>query len=211
MALSVESSSFGDGAPIPTTYAFGVPSADGHAAAAGGNRNPHLRWSGAPGGTRSFVVLCVDPDVPADASDVGVEGRTIPATAPRRDFAHWLVVDIPPSMTEIAEGAASDGITVRGKPTGPTGHGGIAGANDYTGFMAGHPEMGGTYGGYDGPFPPWNDERRHHYHFRVYALDVDTLGLSGDFTLADVRRAVEGHVLDEAEWLGTYTLNPGVA
>ena len=62
--------------------------------------------------------------------------------------------------------------------------------------------MEGTYGGYDGPFPPLNDERLHHYHFIVYALDVPSLELEGDFKLDDVRAAIEGHVLDEGELVG---------
>ena len=48
--------------------------------------------------------------------------------------------------------------------------------------MAGDPEMGGTYGGDDGPFPPFNDERLHHYNFVVHALDVPSLGLEGSST-----------------------------
>ena len=67
--------------------------------------------------------------------------------------------------------------------------------------------MGGTYGGYDGPFPPWNDERLHTYHFTVYALDVPSLGLEGDFRLDDVRAAIEGHVLDQGKIVGEYTLH----
>ena len=67
--------------------------------------------------------------------------------------------------------------------------------------------MGGTYGGYDGPFPPFNDERLHHYHFQVYALDVPSLGLEGEFTLDDVREAIEGHVLDQGELVAEYTLH----
>jgi phosphatidylethanolamine-binding protein (PEBP) family uncharacterized protein len=66
--------------------------------------------------------------------------------------------------------------------------------------------MGGTYGGYDGPFPPFNDERLHHYHFVVHALDVPSLELEGDFTIEDVRAAMEGHVLDQGEIVGEYTL-----
>ena len=67
--------------------------------------------------------------------------------------------------------------------------------------------MAGDYYGYDGPCPPWNDDLLHHYHFHVYALGVETLGLSGRFTLADVRAAMSGHILAEAELTGTYTLN----
>ena len=70
--------------------------------------------------------------------------------------------------------------------------------------------MAGTYGGYDGPCPPWNDELVHHYTFTVHALDVASLGLSGDFGLAEVRTAMEGHVLASASVTGTYTLNPAL-
>jgi Raf kinase inhibitor-like YbhB/YbcL family protein len=208
MALTVESSSFGNGDRIPEAYAFGVPAAEGHAAPAGGNHNPHLRWSGAPEGTRSYAVLCMDVDVPTVFDDFNTEGRTLAADMPRQEFPHWVVVDIPPDVTEIAEGADSDGITPRGKAPGPTPYGGIRGVNGYTQFMQG--DMAGQYGGYDGPFPPWNDERPHRYHFRVVALDVDSLGLSGGFTVADAEEAMRGHVLDQAEWVGWYSLNPDV-
>jgi Raf kinase inhibitor-like YbhB/YbcL family protein len=183
-----------------------VPDGSGKAAAEGGNRSPHLRWSGAPEGTQSFAVLVYDPDVPADASDVNQEGKTLPEDMERTDFAHWILVDIPADVTELPEGAGSDGITPKGKPVGETEHG-VTGANTYTDFLAGDPDMGGTYGNYDGPFPPWNDERLHHYHFSVYALDVPSLGLSGDFKLDDARKAMEGHILDEGELVATYTLH----
>ena len=71
-------------------------------------------------------------------------------------------------------------------------------------------DMGGVYGSYDGPCPPWNDSIVHHYHFTVYALDVETLGLSGEFGGDDVRQAIEGHVLAQAEHVGTYSMNPAV-
>jgi phosphatidylethanolamine-binding protein (PEBP) family uncharacterized protein len=70
--------------------------------------------------------------------------------------------------------------------------------------------MAGTYGDYDGPCPPWNDSLVHHYHFTVYALSLDSLGLSGDFTGADVRAAMQGKVLAEATHMGTYSMNPSV-
>jgi Raf kinase inhibitor-like YbhB/YbcL family protein len=202
MALTVESESFNDAERVPDAYAFGVPDGQGKATAGGGNRSPHLRWSGAPDGTQSFAILCVDPDVPADFSDANQEGRTVAADAPRRDFAHWIVADIPPDVTEVTEGAGSSGIVEGGKPTGETSFGGVTGANSYTDAMG-----DGAYGNYDGPFPPWNDERLHHYHFRVYALDLPSLGLEGDFKLDAFYGAIEGHVLDQGEIVGTYTLN----
>ena len=200
MALTVESDSIRDGERIPDEYAYGVPDGQGQAAAEGGNKSPHLRWSGAPEGAQSFALIVYDPDVPADFSDANQEGKTVAEDAPRRDFAHWLLVDISADATELPEGAGSDGIVEGGKPTGPTDHG-ITGATSYT------EAMGSTHGNYDGPFPPFNDERLHHYHFVVYALDVPSLGLEGDFTIDHVREAMEGHVLDQGELVGTYTLN----
>ena len=58
----------------------------------------------------------------------------------RGDFVHWVVVDIPPDMTEIAAGSASDGVTQGGK--GPSqGEGARPGLNDYTGWFAGSDEL----------------------------------------------------------------------
>lgn len=206
MALTVESDSINHGERVPEQHAFGVPDGSGKAAPEGGNRSPHLRWSGHPEGTQSFALIVYDPDVPADFTDANQEDKTIPEDAQRQDFSHWLLVDISPETTELPEGAGSDGIVPGGKPVGPTEHG-ITGSTSYTDAFAGDPEMGGTYGGYDGPFPPFNDERLHHYHFQVYALDVPSLELDGEFTLGDVREAIEGHVLDQGELVAEYTLH----
>jgi Raf kinase inhibitor-like YbhB/YbcL family protein len=206
MALTVESDNISHGERVPDSHAFGVPDGSGKAAPEGGNRSPHLRWSGAPDGTQSFALIVYDPDVPADFTDANQEGKTIPEDAPRQDFSHWLLVDIPADVTELPEGAGSEGIVPGGKPVGQTEHG-VTGSTSYTDTFAGDPDMGGTYGGYDGPFPPFNDERLHHYHFQVYALDVPSLGLEGEFTLDDVRRAMEGHVLDKGELVAEYTLH----
>jgi Raf kinase inhibitor-like YbhB/YbcL family protein len=206
MTFTIEVTGFADGDPIPGTFAFCIPAAEGHVATAP-NRNPHVRWAGAPDGTRSFALLCVDADAPTKPDDVNQEGRTVPASLPRADFSHWVLVDIPAATSEIAEGADSDGVTPHGKPVGPTPLG-VRGKNDYTGWFAGDAEMEGTYGGYDGPCPPWNDEVAHRYTFTVYALDIETLGLSGEFGLEDARTAIDGHVLASASRTGTYTLNP---
>jgi Raf kinase inhibitor-like YbhB/YbcL family protein len=206
MAFSIEVSGFRQGEAIPGQYAFCIPADEGHVSLAP-NKNPRVTWSGAPEGTRSFALLCVDADAPTVPDTVNKEGETVPAILARAEFSHWVLVDIPASTTEIAEGADSDGVTPHGKEVGRTPHG-LRGRNDYTGWFAGDPDMEGTFGGYDGPCPPWNDELVHHYTFTVHALDVETLGLSGDFGLDDVRRAIDGHVLASASQMGTYTLNP---
>jgi len=195
-----------DQQPIPATFAFGVPG-DGEPMTLGPNRNPALTWSDAPEAARSFAVIVTDPDVPGDPSDVNQQGKTLSANMPRVDFYHWVVADIPGETRAIGEGEDSDGVTPKGKAPGKSAFG-LRGINTFTDFLAGDPNMGGTYGGYDGPCPPWNDELVHRYRFTLYALDVDSLGLAGEFTGADALEAMEGHILDQATVTGTYTLNP---
>ncbi len=207
-AFTLHIDAWSNGDSIPSRFAFGRPGDDGPVALSD-NISPALSWSGVPTGTKSFAIICVDPDVPSSGEDVNQEGRTVPADLPRVSFYHWLLVDVPADVRALPEGAASMGITPRGKPTGPTEHG-ATGQNDYTGWFAGDPDMEGTYGGYDGPCPPWNDSIVHHYHFEVFALDVETLELGGDFTGNDVRMAMVGHVLASTRHVGTYSLNPDV-
>lgn len=208
MTLTVTIDEWPDGGEIPGDFAFCLPAEQGHVTT-GPNRNPTVRWSGAPDGTRSFALICHDPDVPSVPDDVNKEGATVPADLPRVDFYHWVLVDIPAERAMIPAGADSDGVTPGGKPPGATDHG-LRGINDYTAWFANDPEMKGDYGGYDGPCPPWNDERLHHYVFTVYALDTPSLGLSGAFGGKDALAAMEGHVLAKASWTGTYTLNPAL-
>ncbi len=174
------------------------------------NRNPDLRWSGLPAGTRSLALLCCDPDVPSRGDDVNKEGRIVPASLPRVDFFHWVLVDLPADAPAIARGEFSDGVTERGKPGPHAPRGARQGTNDYTGWFAGDPEMAGNYFGYDGPCPPWNDELPHRYVFTLYALDVPRLAMAGIFAGSEVRAAMAGHVLGEAAVTGRYTLNPAV-
>ena len=206
MKLSVQGIT--DGQPIPAKYAFGVPDATEHMQF-GQNRNPHVSWTDAPRETRSFAILVKDPDVPSVADDVNQEGKVVKADLPRVDFYHWVLVDIPPGVSQIEEGEDSSEVVVGGKPGGRV-EKGIRGINNYTDFFAGNADLEGVYGGYDGPCPPWNDELLHHYHFTVYALDVESLGLEGDFKGPDVEKAMQGHILDQASVMGTYTMNPAL-
>ena len=200
--MQIRSDSFEHRGAIPAEFAMGAP--DGF----GGNRSPHLAWDGAPEGTQSFALLCIDTDVPTDPALAGKAGVEIPVDHPRGEFVHWAIADIPATTRALAAGSASDGVTKRGKASPPGPAGARQGLNDYTGWFAGDAELGGDYFGYDGPYPPPNDLRVHRYFFRVFALDVAALDLPAKFTAGDVLRAMQGHVLAEAAIYGTCSLNP---
>jgi Raf kinase inhibitor-like YbhB/YbcL family protein len=207
--MKLTSESFKDGAVIPGEFAFAVEDAKNHVALSS-NRNPQLAWADVPEGTESFALIVHDPDVPSKGDDVNKEGREVPASLPRVDFYHWLLVDIPAGVREIAAGSQSDGVTAHGK-RGPAAPGGMRhGINNYTQWFASDPEMEGDYFGYDGPCPPWNDAIVHHYVFTLYALDVEELAVDGELTPENVLAAIKGHVLAEASLTGTYSLNPKV-
>ena len=200
--MRLRSDSFGHREPIPAEFTLGAPGGFG------GNRNPHLAWDDAPAGTRSFALLCIDTDAPTDGALVANANEPIPVDHPRGDFVHWVVANIPADVCEIPSGSCSDGVSKGGKPAGNDA-GGRRGLNDYTGWFAGDADMGGRYFGYDGPYPPPHDLRTHRYFFRLFALDLPALELPQDFAVADVFRAMHGHVLGEASLYGTYTLTPG--
>jgi Raf kinase inhibitor-like YbhB/YbcL family protein len=203
MKLSIEG--WQDGAPIPAKFAFGKIPSEGRFETSD-NISPAISWSDIPEGTKSFALICHDPDVPSSGEDVNIEGKEVPASLPRVDFYHWVLVNIPASITQLEEGVASNGVTPKGKMPGTKPYG-TAGLNNYTDWFAGDTDMGGDYGDYDGPCPPWNDSIIHHYHFTVYALDTDKIDLPEPFTGPDVLAAIEGHVLDKASYMGTYTMN----
>lgn len=205
--MHLRSDSFHPYGRLPDRLAFAVHDPATHVRLSA-NRNPHLAWTGVPHETKSQVLLCWDPDVPTEGSTVNQPGMTVPLDLPRADFFHWVVIDLPPGLRTIAEGQHADGVVARGKAPGRTPDGGVQGLNDYTGWFATDPAMQGNWCGYDGPCPPWNDERVHGYRFGVYALDVPTLGLTGLFTGHDVRHAMRGHVLAAARIVGLYAINP---
>lgn len=81
MAFTVRSNSFKDGDYLAQEH---ILSADYGFGCEGGNKSPHLAWSGAPAGTKSFAVTCFDPDAPTGSG-----------------FWHWLVINIPANVTEL--------------------------------------------------------------------------------------------------------------
>lgn len=205
MRLTCEA--WADGAFIPPLYAAGRRDGEGGVTFSD-NLNPPLAWRDVPLGTRSLVLLCHDPDAPSVGDDVNQPGREVPHDLPRADFFHWVLVDLPPVLREIAAGEFSQGVTPHGKAGPETLHGARQGLNDYTGWFAADESMAGQYFGYDGPFPPFNDARVHRYLFMLYALDVDRCPVDGSFTGPQVLEAIRGHVLAQACYSGRYTLNP---
>jgi Raf kinase inhibitor-like YbhB/YbcL family protein len=101
--------------------------------------------------------------------------------APRGVFRHWAVYDIPGDAQRLAEGAGSrdQGAAIQ------------MGTNDFGNVQ------------YDGPQPP-NGHGTHHYHFRLFALDVQSLDVPADCDAEDVLAAVQDHAIEEAETIGTF-------
>jgi hypothetical protein len=81
MAFTVRSNNFKDGDYLAQEH---ILSADYGFGCEGGNKSPHLAWSGAPAGTKSFAVTCFDPDAPTGSG-----------------FWHWVVINIPANVNEL--------------------------------------------------------------------------------------------------------------
>ncbi len=205
--MEVSSDSIQDGQTIDSRFALGKPDPVDRATLSD-DISPQVSWRDLPVGTKSLALIMVDPAAPAVRDDVNQPDRTVPRDLARTDFFHWVVIDIDPELSEFREGEFSTEPVIGGKP-GPAGPLGTrCGLNDYTRFLAENPQMAGMYHGYDGPFPPWNDELTHDYVLTVYATDLDRVPVGGSFTGPDVLAAIGGHVLDSASLTWYYRIAP---
>jgi Raf kinase inhibitor-like YbhB/YbcL family protein len=151
MKIKLASAAFADGQPIPVKYT-------GDAL----DISPPLAWTNAPAGTKSFALIADDPDAP-----VGT-------------WTHWLIYDLPPNTTALAE----DMLKVPQLRNGAK-----QGLND------------SKKTGYGGPMPP--PGKAHRYYFKLYALDAMT-GLAPGAAKTNLLKAMDGHVLGEGKLMGTY-------
>lgn len=204
--MKFSSDSFGDGSRLGGEYVFLKPHIS-HYAELAKNRNPHFSWGEMPEGTKSLVIVMHDTDAPTSRDFVNKVGKVVPHAYPRTEFYHWAAVDLDPK-TFIQSGEFSKEVTVKGKP-GPAGNRGTRHAiNDFTEWYKGNANMEGTYFGYDGPAPPWNDEKVHNYIFTLYALRDKRCPVEGSFTCKDVLNALSGLVLEKATLKCTYAIYP---
>jgi Raf kinase inhibitor-like YbhB/YbcL family protein len=207
--MNLTSLSFSDGEPMPEKYAA-LKNDGPQATKPAENVNPSFSWSDAPAGTQSYVLICRDADVPADRSLANQAGTVIAEDAPRTTTHHWIVVDIPADQEDLDEGDYSLDAATQAGTSQHSLTAGRCGVSDIRKrSTAGAPQESDAR--YDGPAPPWNDMRLHHYEFTLYALSVPNLPLTFPFYADDVIAAMEGRVLASASMSGVYTLNPDLA
>jgi len=153
--MELSSAAFKDGEKIPMRYV--MPGAGGK------NISVALAWGNAPPGTKSFALSMVDPHPVA------------------QNWLHWLVINIPASVTSLPEGAS-------GKE-----------------MPRGSIELKNSFGdiGYGGPQPP-KGTGDHPYVFTLYALSVEKLDIGTGVSLPVFERALKGKILGSATITGKY-------
>lgn len=129
----------------------------------GENKLPEFSWRHFPSKTKSFAIICQDPDAPQ-----------------AEPWVHWVIFNIPHSETKIHEQLGRTEYL----PNGTT-----QGLNSFNRI------------GYDGPCPP--PGKAHRYFFTLYALDT-VLNLKERVTKEDLLKALQGHILAQAELIGLY-------
>lgn len=153
MALTLSSSAFDPGGKIPSKYTC-----------EGEDVSPPLAFAGVPAGTKSLALIVDDPDAPDPK-------------APKRVWVHWVVYNLAPDSSGLADGASRNGMP----------GGSVTGLSDW------------NRAEYGGPCPPIG---RHRYFHKLYALD--TLLPGKPLTKAELVAAMQGHILAEASLMGTY-------
>lgn len=133
----------------------------------GENKSPALKWSGAPRDTQSFAVTVYDPDAPTGSG-----------------WWHWMVINIPAAVTELAANAGTVNSTTLPK-------GAVQNRIDY-----GVAAWGGTC-------PPQGD-KPHRYIFTVYALKTDKLDVPADATAALTGYMINANALGKASFTARY-------
>ena len=140
-SFQITSNDINDGERLAMSHVSGIFGAGGK------DISPHLSWSGPPENTQSYTVTCFDPDAPTGSG-----------------FWHWVVYDIPASVTELATGVGSE---------------------EGTGLPEGAKQLKNDAGlyGYLGAAPP-PGHGPHRYMFAVHALNVDTLPITVEVSAA---------------------------
>jgi Raf kinase inhibitor-like YbhB/YbcL family protein len=128
----------------------------------GADLSPDLAWSQVPAGAKSLALILDDPD------------------APRGTFTHWILFNMPPTLTHLPESLDKNASELAV---------GSQGRNDFGKL------------GYGGPCPP--PGKPHRYFFRLYALDT-VLGLKAGAGRDELERAMRGHVVARGELMGRY-------
>lgn len=152
LAMQLYSNAFANNGIIPRQYTC-----------EGADLSPLLRWEHLPTGTRSLALIVEDPDAPDPA-------------VPQRIWVHWVLYDIPPTLSELPAG-------LQQLPPGTR-----EGINDW------------QRTGYGGPCPPIG---RHRYFFRLYALNTVLPDLQHP-DKTQLQTAMRGHLLAETALVGLY-------